>query len=41
MTDAGEDHGNFALIGGGNHFLVTHRTTRLDRCGRAGFGGRN
>ena len=30
MTGTGKDHGQTMLISGGNHFLVTHRATRLD-----------
>ena len=39
MTDAGEDHGHFAFVGGGDHFVVAHGAARLNRGRRAGFGG--
>jgi hypothetical protein len=30
-----EDHRHTCCIGGGDHFLITHRSTRLDASGRA------
>src|SRR5204863_3159332 len=39
VPDAGADHGDLALIGGGDDLGVLDASTRLDRARRAGFGG--
>src|SRR5439155_11880315 len=39
VSAAGEDHGHPLFVGGGDHFRVVARTTRLDRGEDAGFGG--
>src|SRR5699024_11576364 len=35
----GEEHRNTVLVGGGNHFVITDRTARLDYAGHARSGG--
>ena len=34
----GEDHGEAMLVGGGYHFLIADRPTRMDHGGCAGLG---
>src|SRR5213079_395555 len=36
MARAGVQHHHAALVGGVDHFLVAHRSARLDHAGRAG-----
>jgi hypothetical protein len=38
MPHAGEDHGEASFIGGGNDFVVPHRSTRLNHSGGSCFG---
>ena len=40
VAHAGEDHGEALVVGSGDHFLVAHRSARLDDGGGAGLGGR-
>ena len=40
MPAAGEHHRQAALVGGGDHFRVAHRSARLHDRGRAGVGDR-
>src|SRR5699024_3848772 len=40
VADAGEDHGDAVLVGGGDDFAVAHRTARLDHRLDAGRGSR-
>src|SRR5258708_5846643 len=35
VANSGKDHGNAALVGGGDHFLVAHAAARLDHRHRA------
>src|SRR6266849_495242 len=39
VADAGEDHREAVLVGGGDNLLVASRTARLRDCGRSRFGG--
>ncbi|STM03809.1 Uncharacterised protein [Escherichia coli] len=39
MAHVGEEHRNTVLVGGGNHFVITDRTARLDYAGHARSGG--
>ena len=38
VAEAGEDHGDALLVGGGDDFGVAHRAARLDDGGGAGLG---
>ena len=40
VAHVGEDHRDTVLVGGGNHFVVADRTTRLDHAGNAYSGCR-
>ena len=40
VAHAGEDHGEAALVGGGDHLVVAHRAARLDDRRGAGLGRR-
>src|SRR3546814_5944356 len=37
MADAGEDHGEAVLVGGGDYLVVADRAARLDHGGGAGL----
>ena len=39
VAHVGEEHCNTVLVGGGNHFVITDRTARLDYAGHARSGG--
>ena len=39
VAHVGEEHRNTVLVGGGNHFVITDRTARLDYAGHACSGG--
>ncbi len=39
MADAGEDHGNAAVVGGLDDFLIADGAAGLDGAGGAGLGG--
>ncbi len=39
VAHVGEEHRNTVLVGGGNHFVITDRTARLDYAGHARSGG--
>ena len=38
MADAGEDHRQITLVGGGNDFLITYGAARLNRARRSRIG---
>ena len=39
VAHVGEEHRNTVLVGGGNHFVITDGTARLDYAGHARSGG--
>ena len=39
VAHAGEDHGNAMFVGGGDDFIIAHRTARLNDCRCAGCDG--
>ena len=39
VAHVGEEHRNTVLVGGGNHFVITDGTARLDYTGHARSGG--